>query len=125
MVNNNNLNNSQNSINTTANIINSTNTVTTTNTTNTTTTSNTTSPQVVEISIINMQFPSVTTIKKGQTVRWTNNDGFAHTVTFTDITLNSGNLPSGGKFEATFNDLGTFNYKCSIHPSMTGKIVVE
>lgn len=77
------------------------------------------------ISINGMSFPSTTTVKKGTTVKWTNNDGMAHTVTSDDGTsFNSGNLPSGSSFSYTANTAGTFPYHCAYHSGMKGKLVV-
>jgi len=76
------------------------------------------------ISIQNFAFnPAATTIKKGTTVTWTNNDSALHQIK--SATFNSGQLGKGQSFTATFNDVGTFDYSCAIHPSMTGKIIVE
>ena len=76
------------------------------------------------VNIQNFAFsPAVITIKAGTTVTWTNNDSAMHKIKAD--TFNSGNLSKGDTFQFTFNTLGTFDYSCAIHPSMTGKIVVE
>jgi plastocyanin len=67
--------------------------------------------------------PEVTTIKKGSTVTWTNNDSVSHQIK--SDSFNSPKLANGQKFSFTFNNVGTFDYSCSIHPSMTGRIIVE
>ncbi len=75
------------------------------------------------VTIQNFAFsPGEVTIAKGGTVTWTNHDSTTHTVTFGDGS--SPDLDSGATYERTFNDTGTFSYHCSIHPSMTGKVVV-
>jgi len=59
----------------------------------------------------------------GDTVTWTNNDDVDHTATgsgFDTSTITSG----GGTATVTFDTAGTFQYHCTIHPSMTGTIVV-
>lgn len=105
--------------NTTAN-----NTVTNTTTTNTTTTNTTTNTTTdVPVSISNMAFPATTTIKRGQTVVWTNNDSTQHNVTFTTGT-SSGLLSKGNTFSRVFDAVGEFDYTCTIHPGMKGKIIV-
>jgi plastocyanin len=43
----------------------------------------------------------------------------------TASSFSSGNITPGSKYQFTFKDKGTFDYACSIHPSMTGKVVVE
>lgn len=70
--------------------------------------------------------PSAITVKKGTTVTWTNKDSAAHTVTETDSQAGpkSGTLETGKSYSFTFNTVGTFNYHCSIHSSMTGTVTV-
>lgn len=80
-----------------------------------------TSPNV---SIQNFAFnPGTLTVKKGTTVTWTNNDVVPHEPK--SNTFDSGPLANGQSFSFTFNQTGTFDYSCAIHPSMTGKIIVE
>jgi len=79
----------------------------------------------VDVSIDNMAFPSTTTVNKGQTVVWTNNDSTVHTVTFDDGSANSGTIAVGGTFSHTFNTAGSFTYHCNFHSNMTGKVVVQ
>lgn len=69
--------------------------------------------------------PDNLTVAAGTTVTWTNNDSVDHTVDTEDGTLDSGNLGNGDEFSFTFSEAGTFDYFCSIHPTMTGTIVVE
>jgi plastocyanin len=69
--------------------------------------------------------PATTTVKKGTTVTWTNNDSAPHTVTGSNGKgPQSGNLSKGDTYQYTFDEVGTFDYICSIHPSMTAKVVV-
>lgn len=65
------------------------------------------------------------TIGKGTKVIWTNYDSSTHTVTADDDSFDSGNLQEGETWSKTFNELGTFTYHCSIHPSMTATIIVK
>jgi plastocyanin len=53
-----------------------------------------------------------------------NQDGVDHTVTSTGGLFDSGNLESGDDFEYRFDTAGTFPYFCTLHPSMTGEVVV-
>jgi plastocyanin len=79
----------------------------------------------VEVNIQNSAFvPQNLTVPLGTTVRWTNRDGLAHTVTSTAGVFDSGNMSRGATFTHTFNALGEFSYICAIHPAMTGKITV-
>ncbi|MDA4126610.1 MAG: cupredoxin family copper-binding protein [Thaumarchaeota archaeon] len=75
----------------------------------------------------NPQFysPSSFTVKAGTTVTWVNHDGTAHTVTSKGSSLfDSGNILTGGSFSYTFTHAGTYQYYCTIHPWMTGMVVV-
>ena len=66
-----------------------------------------------------------TTVSVGDTVTFTNNEaGIAHTTTAIEGLWDSGNMNSGDTFDITFTEAGTFNFFCSIHPSMTGTITV-
>jgi plastocyanin len=69
--------------------------------------------------------PSTLTVSVGTTVTWTNKDSVSHTVTSDDNLFDSGTLPTGATFDHTFDQKGTFEYHCSFHPYMTGKIIVE
>ena len=81
--------------------------------------------QGASVEIKNFAFePKTVTIKVGQTVTWTNQDSVAHTVTG-DGGIDSGDLSKGKSYSKTFDTEGTFDYHCSIHPSMTGQVIVE
>jgi len=81
-------------------------------------------PDNASVTIQNFAFsPGTVTITKGGTVTWTNRDSTTHTVTFADG--GSSNLGNGATYAKTFNETGTFDYHCSIHTSMTGKVVVQ
>jgi plastocyanin len=77
--------------------------------------------------------PNPANIKVGDTVRWTNNDNTIHTViewnpsTGEDVEggFASDILGPGVTFEHTFNQTGTFEYYCNLHPNMVGTIVVS
>ena len=61
----------------------------------------------------------------GDTVTWTNGTDVAHTVTSdAGSELASGDIGDGATFDHAFSAEGTFAYHCTIHPYMTGKIVV-
>lgn len=79
------------------------------------------------VSIKNFTFnPSEITIKKGETVVWTNEDSTSHTVTSdSGNELDSGSITPGQTYSHTFNTAGTFDYHCSIHTSMKGRVTVE
>ena len=69
--------------------------------------------------------PATVTVPAGTKVTWTNKDSTTHTVTSNTGAFDSGNVPVGGTFSFTFSRAGTFQYHCNIHPSMTGKIIVQ
>jgi plastocyanin len=76
------------------------------------------------ISIEDSSFmPKAMTVKVGDTVQWTNVDDTEHTVT--SEPFDSGSLAQGGTFSYTFDKAGTFDYACTVHPSMSGTINVQ
>jgi plastocyanin len=80
----------------------------------------------VSINISGFKFdPATITIKVGTTVTWTNQDTAAHTVAADDGSWTSERLNQSATYSHMFDQAGTYLYKCSIHPSMTGTIVVE
>jgi plastocyanin len=89
------------------------------------TTTNPPSNSGTSVSIVNMSFsPANLTVSVGSTVKWTNNDGMAHTVTSDNGSFDSGNMAGGATYSKMFSTVGTFPYHCTIHPGMTGKITV-
>ena len=80
-----------------------------------------------EVAIKDFAFaPGTVTVKAGTTVTWTNNDQDPHTVTSTGTggPLKSATMQNGEKYTYTFTTAGTFEYLCTIHPFMTGTVVV-
>jgi len=69
--------------------------------------------------------PKDITVKVGTAVTWTNGDDFAHSIESGDGSFDSEKLDSGATFSHTFDTAGTFKYRCGIHNSMTGSVVVE
>ena len=69
--------------------------------------------------------PDPISITVGDSGTWTNEDGFAHTVTADDDSFDSGNLDSGATFEQTFDEAGEFAYHCNIHTQMSGTVSVS
>lgn len=81
-------------------------------------------PTTNTISIINFAFsPASLTTNTGDTVTWVNQDSVAHRVV--GPAFDSGVLSTGQSYRFTFNQSGTFNYNCSIHPSMQGVVIVQ
>ncbi len=80
----------------------------------------------VAVRIGNFTFsPQTLTVPVGATVTWSNDDDVPHTVVATDGAFKSKPLDTGDKFSVTFSTPGVHAYFCSIHPMMTGKIVVK
>jgi plastocyanin len=69
--------------------------------------------------------PQSITVKAGTTVTWTNEDDVPHTVASSSKFFKSKALDTKDKFSFTFTTPGTYEYFCSLHPHMTGAIVVE
>ena len=84
-------------------------------------------PSPAEVTIGNFTFgPATLTVAPGTTVTWLNGDDIPHTVVAADkAAFRSKVLDSGERFSFTFVKPGTYAYFCSIHPHMTGKIVVK
>jgi plastocyanin len=80
----------------------------------------------MEVKIDNFSFgPATLTVPVGTTVTWTNRDDIPHTVVSDDKVFKSKVLDTDEKFSFTFTKPGTYPYFCSIHPKMTGKVVVQ
>jgi plastocyanin len=79
-----------------------------------------------EVKIDNFSFgPQTVTVPVGATVTWTNHDDIPHTVVSTDGVFKSKVRDTDEKFAYTFTKAGTYPYYCTIHPKMTGKVVVQ
>ena len=81
---------------------------------------------LTEVSVDNFSFsPATATVRVGSTITWTNRDDIPHTVVSTEQKFKSPVLDTGEQFSHRFDTPGTYKYFCSIHPKMTGQIVVE
>ena len=81
---------------------------------------------VIEIDIEGFAFnPATIKIAKGTTVIWAQKDSVQHTVTSDDGVFDSPLLSKGETYSHTFNEAGTFEYHCTPHSSMKGKVIVE
>lgn len=82
-------------------------------------------PQPVAVSIVGRAYlPAQTTVGLGQTVTWSNGTLDKHTVTSVEGLFNSGVMTTGQSFSVTFTKAGTFDYKCTVHPTMHGSVLV-
>jgi plastocyanin len=83
-------------------------------------------PAGVEVKIDNFSFgPATVTVPVGTTVTWTNRDDIPHTAVSTDGVFKSKVMDTDDKFSIVFTKPGTYPYYCTIHPKMTGQIVVQ
>ncbi len=83
-------------------------------------------PPTPEVKIDNFSFsPTTLTVAVGTTITWINRDDIPHKVASTDDVFKSKALDTDDKFSYTFSKAGTYPYFCSLHPKMTGKIVVQ
>ena len=75
--------------------------------------------------------PSPVTIPIGGTVTWDNSDNAAHTATAGSATdgpsgvWDSSLIMAGGSFSFTFDEAGSYDYFCMVHPWMAGLVIVE
>jgi plastocyanin len=79
-----------------------------------------------QVMVENFSFqPGTLTVKAGTTVTWVNHDDEPHTVNENNKTFKSGTLDTDAKFSYKFISPGTYSYFCSLHPRMTGQIIVK
>ncbi len=79
-----------------------------------------------QVTVENFSFqPGTLTVKAGTTVTWVNHDDIPHTVYQNDKQFKSDTLDTDGKFSYKFTSPGTYSYFCSLHPRMTGQIIVK
>jgi plastocyanin len=67
--------------------------------------------------------PPTKTVKRNTTVQWISHDNVQHTVTGKGF--DSKSLSGGQTYQYTFTQPGTYEYGCTLHPNMKGKIIVE
>jgi amicyanin len=78
------------------------------------------------VAIDNFTFnPQRVTVKAGTTVTWTNKDDIPHAIAATDKLFKSKVLDTDNSYSFTFTTPGSYAYFCSLHPHMTGTVVVE
>jgi len=83
-------------------------------------------PKTREVIIRSFAFsPATDTLQAGDTVRWSNRDVVPHTATSRTGGFDSGALESGQDWRYVARDRGTFEYECTLHPTMRGTLVVR
>src|SRR5438270_11447549 len=81
-------------------------------------------PSSNEVFMQNVAFnPASIAVSVNTTVKWTNKDAVAHTVT--TGSFDSGNIPAGGTYNHQFTAAGTYSYRCTFHSNMTGVVIVQ
>lgn len=86
------------------------------------------SDTAVSVDVANFAYnPSTVTVKQGSEITFTNNDSVTHTVTANDGAFDSGNIAAGDMYTLDTSDMepGEYAYYCTLHPNMTGTIVIE
>jgi plastocyanin len=84
-----------------------------------------TAGEIVMVAIKDFEFvPAVITIAPGQVVEWVNSDDEPHSVVAADQSFRSASLDTAQRFTRAFPGSGEFSYYCSLHPHMTGKVIV-
>jgi len=85
----------------------------------------TTAAAAAQVVADNFSFaPARAAVAAGATVTWTNRDDVPHNIVSTDQKFKSPVLDTDEQFSHTFDAPGTYRYFCSIHPKMTGQVVV-
>jgi plastocyanin len=69
--------------------------------------------------------PNPIIVSVGTTLKWTNNDNVAHTVSSQNNVWDSGNIAAGATYSRTFQSAGSFPYYCVYHPQMVGIVTVQ
>ena len=80
----------------------------------------------VAVEIIDLDYePRTVTVPAGTEVLWTNTGIAPHTVTARDGSFTSELLQTGGQYRRVFDQAGSFEYFCTLHPDMVGTVIVE
>jgi plastocyanin len=87
-------------------------------------------PKVVTVVIDEFKFePAAVTVHAGDTVEWKNDDFVPHTATADSEAqkpaFDSGTIDTGAAWRYVARKKGTYNYSCTFHPNMTGKLIVQ
>ena len=82
--------------------------------------------KATKVSIVNFQFtPAEVTIAPGESVTWVNDDGAPHGLEYHDGVAGNDLLLPGASYNRRFDQPGTYDYNCSVHPYMTGRVIVR
>ena len=79
-----------------------------------------------DVKVDNFTFsPPTLTVTAGTTVTWVNQDDIPHAVAAKDRSFRSKTLDTDDRFSFTFTTAGEFEYFCTLHPHMVGRVVVK
>lgn len=76
------------------------------------------------VTMQNTQFQSSPQVSAGDIVKFVNQDSYAHTVTFNGEGIDQ-NVPGGGSVTVRFNDAGTYDIVCTLHPGMETTVTAQ
>jgi plastocyanin len=73
--------------------------------------------------------PATLSVHAGDTVEWKNDDIVPHTATADSDAqkpvFDSGTIDTGATWRYVVRKKGTYNYGCTLHPNMKGKLIVQ
>ena len=79
-----------------------------------------------EIRIDNFKFaPTPLTVPKGATVTWVNHDDIPHSIVCQSLGFHSHPMDTDGSVSLRFEQPGTYDYVCGLHPFMRGQVIVR
>ena len=82
-------------------------------------------PVTTEVKIDNFVFqPNLLRVKPGTMVTWVNRDDIPHSIVVADLQVHSHPMDTDERFSYRFTQVGTFEYRCGLHPHMHGTVVV-
>ena len=82
--------------------------------------------KATKVSIANFEFtPAEVTIALGESVTWVNDDGAPHGLEYHDGSAGKDLLLPGASYNRRFDQPGTYDYNCSVHPYMMGRVIVR
>ncbi len=79
-----------------------------------------------QIVVDNFTFsPTPLTVKAGTTVTWVNHDDIPHSIVCPTLNVHSHAMDTDESFSFKFEQAGTYNYNCGLHPHMHGQVIVS
>ena len=69
--------------------------------------------------------PTPLTVKAGMTVKWVNRDDMPHSIVLLTLNVKSHPMDTDEDFSYRFEQAGTYDYLCGLHPHMHGQVLVQ